>query len=100
MDNTHPLAFGYPNYYYTIKRGANVPEFLTSGWNVGRLEEGAHRAGFEGHLVREHIVDSMVFGVEQSGRGSIVYLADNPLFRAFWHNGHLLFANAVFFVGN
>jgi len=34
------------------------------------------------------------------GRGNVVYLADNPLFRAFWHNGKLLFGNAVFIVGN
>jgi hypothetical protein len=42
----------------------------------------------------------MVFGVESMGRGNVVYLADNPLFRAFWRNGKLLFGNAVFIVGN
>ena len=42
----------------------------------------------------------MVFGVENMGRGHVIYLADNPLFRAFWYNGKLLFGNAVFIVGN
>jgi hypothetical protein len=27
-------------------------------------------------------------------------LVDNPLFRAFWENGKMVFANAVFMVGN
>jgi len=41
-----------------------------------------------------------VFGVEDKGQGSITYLVDNPLFRTFWENGKMLFANAVFMVGN
>ena len=39
-------------------------------------------------------------GVQELGRGSVVYLADDPLFRGFWYNGKLLFSNAVFMVGN
>jgi hypothetical protein len=27
-------------------------------------------------------------------------MVDNPLFRAFWQNGKLFFANAVFFTNN
>jgi len=30
------------------------------------------------------------------GRGQVVYLIDNPLYRGFWEQGKLLFANAVF----
>jgi len=26
----------------------------------------------------------------------VVYMADNPLFRGFWENGKLFFANAIF----
>jgi hypothetical protein len=33
------------------------------------------------------------------GRGSVVYMVDDPLFRSFWENGKLLFSNAVFMVG-
>ena len=29
----------------------------------------------------------------------ITYLADDVLFRNFWHNGKLMFCNAVFLVG-
>jgi hypothetical protein len=41
-----------------------------------------------------------VFGVEDKGQGQVVYLVDNPLFRAFWENGKMVFANAVFMLGN
>jgi hypothetical protein len=40
-----------------------------------------------------------VFGVEEQGRGAMIYLVDNPLYRAFWHQGHFLFANAIFLAG-
>jgi len=33
------------------------------------------------------------------GRGQVVFFADDPIFRSFWENGKLLFANAVFLVG-
>jgi len=42
---------------------------------------------------------SLVFGVEEKGKGAVIYLVDNPLFRSFWENGKLLFSNAVFMVG-
>ena len=43
--------------------------------------------------------ESLVFGVESKGSGQIVHIVDNPLFRSFWHNGKLMFVNALFFVG-
>ncbi|MFW6347653.1 MAG: zinc carboxypeptidase, partial [Cyclonatronaceae bacterium] len=98
LDNSHPLAYGYPSYYYTLKRGATAYEYLDAnrGVNVGTLQEGAHRAGFEGYRVKDHVRDSLIFGTSRYGSGEVVYFNDNPLFRAFWHNGSLLFANAVF----
>ena len=41
-----------------------------------------------------------VIGTQDLGRGQVVYLASDPLFRGFWQNGKLLFGNAVFVVGN
>jgi hypothetical protein len=42
------------------------------------------------------IAGSLVAGAERMGRGEVVYLLDDPLFRGFWHAGQLLFGNAVF----
>ncbi|MFY7652977.1 MAG: M14 family metallopeptidase, partial [Chitinophagaceae bacterium] len=99
LDNSHPLAFGYPNFYYTLKQDANVYEFMKDGWNVGFIKKDNYITGFSGAKVKSKLKDGLLFGVEEMGRGSVIYLADNPLFRMFWHNGHLLFNNAVFIVG-
>jgi hypothetical protein len=100
MDNTHPLAFGYNENYMSLKLGSSGYEYLDNGWNVGAAKEGAHRSGFVGFDAKEVLENTLSFGVQNMGSGTVVYMIDNPLYRGFWHNGKLLFGNAVFFVGN
>ncbi|MBX3241696.1 MAG: zinc carboxypeptidase [Chitinophagaceae bacterium] len=99
MDITHPLAFGYPATYYTLKMDNNVYEFIDNGWNVGVIKKDNLLSGFVGARLKKKLNDGVVFGVQGIGRGNIVYLADNVLFRNFWQNGKLLFTNALFLVG-
>jgi hypothetical protein len=100
LDNTHPLAFGFPNYYYTLKQDDNIYEFIKEGgWNVGVLRKDNQVAGFVGKNLQKKLQDGLLFGVQEIGRGNVVYLADDVLFRNFWENGKLLFSNAVFLVG-
>lgn len=100
MDNSHPLAFGYPGYYYTLKQDERIYEFLKEGgWNVGVIKKENQVSGFVGVTLKEKLKDGLLFGDIEVGRGSIVMLADDPLFRNFWENGKLLFCNAVFMVG-
>ncbi|WP_439515931.1 M14 family metallopeptidase [Sediminibacterium sp.] len=99
LDNTHPLGFGYPDFYYTLKQDATLYEFMKGGWNVGVLKKDAYVTGFAGYKVKSKLKDGMLFGVQDMGGGSVVYLSDNPLFRNFWENGKLLFTNAVFLAG-
>jgi hypothetical protein len=100
LDNTHPLAFGYPDHYYTLKQDGNVYEFIREeGWNVGVIRKDNYVSGFTGNRARERIKDGLIFGVQDFGRGKVIYMADDPLFRSFWENGKLLFCNAVFLVG-
>jgi hypothetical protein len=98
MDNTHPLAFGYDEEYFSLKLDADAYTYLDEGWNVGVTKEDAHQSGFTGYEAKEKLENTLTFGVESIGRGSVVYMVDNPLFRAFWYNGKLLFGNAVFIV--
>ncbi len=100
LDNTHPLAYGYPNYYYTLKMDDNVYEFIKEqGWNVGVIKKDNQVAGFVGAKLKDKLKDGLVFGVQQMGGGSVTYLTDNVMFRNFWENGKLMFCNAVFLVG-
>ncbi len=98
LDATHPLAFGYPDYYYTLKQDDNLYEFFNgNGWNVGVIKKEAQKAGFVGSLLKNRLKDGLLFGVQDMGRGSVVYLTDDVLFRSFWENGKLMLCNAVFF---
>ena len=100
LDVTHPLAFGYPAFYYTLKQDARLYEFIESGgWNVGVLKKDSYLSGFVGADTRRQLKDGLLFGVKEMGEGEVVFLADDPLFRSFWENGKLLFSNAVFLVG-
>jgi len=99
MDDTHPLAFGYDDTYFSLKLDSDAYDYLDDGWNVGVAKEDAHMSGFIGYKAKKELENTLTFGVQSMGRGSVVYMVDNPLFRAFWYNGKLLFGNAVFMVG-
>ncbi|MFC5408221.1 M14 family metallopeptidase [Larkinella bovis] len=100
LDLTHPLAFGYPNGYNALVQNVYDYDFLKDGWNVGYLKKDNYVAGFVGKNAKSKLHNTLLYGVQELGRGSIVYMMDNPLFRGFWYNGKLLFGNAVFMVGH
>lgn len=101
LDNSHPLAYGYGDLYYSLKTEEDTYEYLDSGWNVGTVRSAdANISGFAGHEAKQKLENTLSFGVQPHGSGQVVYFIDNPLFRGFWENGKLLIANAVFFVGN
>jgi hypothetical protein len=100
IDTTHPLGFGLEGGYYTLVQNAYDFDFLKDGWNVGYLKDNNYVAGFSGKNAKDKLKNTLLMGVQSYGRGSVVYLADDPLFRGFWYNGKLLFSNAVFMVGN
>ncbi|MCU0391360.1 MAG: zinc carboxypeptidase, partial [Thermoflexibacter sp.] len=99
IDNTHPLGFGYGKEYYSLRQITDGFEYFKSGWNVGVIKDGAYIDGFVGYKAKQKLKNSLVFGVSEVGRGTIVHLIDNPIFRSSWANGKLLMGNAVFFVG-
>lgn len=96
-DNSHPLGFGYGASYFTLKRGGKSYKYLENGYNVARLENNTSFSGFTGSKTVDDLTKSLIFGEENIGRGSVIYMVDNPLFRAFWDNGKLFFANALFY---
>ncbi|MGY8886591.1 MAG: M14 metallopeptidase family protein [Flavobacteriales bacterium] len=101
IDNSHPMGFGYSNTYFSLKQGKDSYQFLEDGYNVGYIKDDAISvSGFSGNDAKAGLKNSMVFGEARMGKGSIIYLADDVLFRSFWENGKLFFANAIFFVNN
>jgi Zinc carboxypeptidase len=100
LDKSHPLAFGLGDYYYSLRTNELHFNYLENGWNVGILK-GKQKPliGFAGYKINKKLENTLVFGVEDKGRGQVVYMADNPMFRTFWENGKMIFSNAVFMVG-
>lgn len=101
LDATHPLGFGAGGSYYSMKTNSTAYPFLAdgSGWNVGRFETDAYVSGFAGYKLKEKLKNTMAVSVEDYGQGQIVYFADTPIYRDFWHGGKILLGNAIFFVG-
>ena len=99
VDHTNPLAYGYGDTYFTLKLGDRAYKYLENGSAV-YLSEGANQpvSGFAGSEAKKKIAETLIFGTEEMGRGQIIYMVDNPLFRGFWENGKLFFANALFMV--
>lgn len=98
MDNSHPLGFGMKDYYFSLKTSDSFYDLVKGAWNVGYLEDGFLSHGFIGSNLKKNMNGSTVFAVQDKGRGKVVYLIDNPLFRSFWEEGKLVFSNAVFLV--
>ena len=101
VDTTHPLGFGYKDEYYSLKLSDTSYEYLEDGINVAYFNESSVSvSGYTGSIARKNISKSLLFGEDQIGRGSIIYMVDNPLFRSFWENGKLFIANAVFLLNS
>ncbi|MET7256619.1 M14 family zinc carboxypeptidase [Dyadobacter fermentans] len=96
MDRTHPLAFGCGDAYFTIVRDAYERDYLKDGWNVGYLKEDNYKAGFVGTKMAGRLKNTLIIGTQEMGRGQVIYLMDDPVFRAMLEKGKVLFSNAVF----
>ena len=101
VDTTHPMAFGYDDIYFSLKIGNASYSLLDRGYNVSHIGDTPTKvSGFAGSNVMKKIPNSLVFGEERLGSGSVIYFVDNVMFRSFWENGKLFLVNAIFFVNN
>ena len=101
LDVTHPLAFGYKKDYFSLKLSGDSYHYLQDGFNVAYFEQDSKNiSGYAGSEAVKLVPESLLFGEEQKGRGSVVYLVDNILLRSFWNNGKLFLANAVFLLNS
>ncbi len=98
VDPTHPIGFGLGDTYYALKNSSSAYELMKrgKGWNVGVVTSGKPVSGFAGYETIGHQEKSVAIASQRVGRGSVVYLVDDPLYRGFWRVGNQLFGNAVF----
>ena len=101
LDTSHPLAFGYDSTYFSLKLSGTSYAYLKKGYNVGYFDTNAKNvSGYAGSAAVKEVPESLLFGEQPMGNGSVVYMVDNPLFRSFWENGKLFVANAVFLLNS
>ena len=101
VDKTHPMAFGYDDTYFSLKLGSSAYSLLESDYNVAHIGDNPMRvSGFVGSEAMKKLGNTLVFGEERMGSGSIIYMVDNVMFRSFWENGKLFLVNSIFFVNN
>ena len=96
VDQTHPLGYGLDTNYFSLKLNADNYELLSSNNAIAIGENHRAVSGFAGEKVQENTANTLLFGSENLGRGQVIYLVDNPLFRGFWYHGKLIAANALF----
>ncbi len=95
VDTTNPYGFGLGKEWFIMKRSQSYP-FLTKGHNVGYILESEPVSGFAGYKFRKEVKNTMVIGSESIGKGEVIYITDDPYFRAFWKSGRTLLWNSVF----
>jgi hypothetical protein len=101
VDQTHPMAYGYSNEYFTLKLGNTSYSLLDGGNNVAYIGDHPMRvSGFAGSEAIPKLKNSLVFGEDRMGQGSVIYFVDDVVFRSFWENGKLFLVNSIFFVNN
>ena len=94
IDDTHPYAFGLGKEWFIMKRTAGYP-FLPAGNNIGFILDKEPVSGFAGFKYKDKIKNTLVIGSENIGKGEVIYITDNPYFRAFWKSGRALVGNIV-----
>ena len=94
LDETNPLVFGMGSEWFILKRSAGYP-YLETGNNIAYITDKEPIAGFAGFKFRDKMKNSLVLGSETIGKGEVIYISDDPYFRAFWKSGRVLIGNAV-----
>jgi len=98
LDSSHPLAFGQEATFFSLKTTSATYTLSGEGTHrVGITDKTFRPLGFVGYKALERFRESLILGAEKLGQGSVIYHADNPLFRDFWDNGKFLFCNTLFF---
>ncbi len=100
MDETHPLGYGTGGKFYTLKNNSTRFALLSGGVNAGIITaNNSYRSGYIGFKIKSKMAQSLAIGLENQGRGEMIYFVDNPIFRGFWESGKLVLSNAIFMVG-
>lgn len=96
LDQSHPLNFGVDR-FYSLRQNTSTYELLSKGSNSAFLNNDVKPLnGFIGSHQKPLQANSLVYGHQAIGNGSVIFFVDNPLFRSFWYQSKIIFSNALF----
>ena len=99
VDMTHPLLYGfYRKNLPVFRAGTATMEPAANAYATPVLYTNEPLlSGYINEENLENLAGKAAIIVSGRGRGKVIYMADNPNFRAFWYGTNRLFANAIFF---
>lgn len=100
LDTTHPLGFGYSNRFltmhrnevFTLARPHDNPYAVPVEYTNDPL-----LSGYASEMRQEQIAGTPSVVAERMGRGAVILMADNPVFRGTYPGTEKLLMNAIFF---
>jgi hypothetical protein len=95
VDNSHPLGYGLPTYYHSLKTTSDAYVMPERADAPIYLEDNYQSYGFIGSRIKPQLKKSPVVMIQRMGQGAAVFFMDNPLFRGFWEHGKMLVTNAL-----
>ncbi|TVS12625.1 MAG: peptidase M14 [Wenzhouxiangella sp.] len=99
LDVTHPLAFGYERSDLVVmRRGHHRLRAAQNPYShVAVYSDEVLASGFLSDDNRQRLAGTPALSGTRHGRGAVVRMADDYLFRGYWLGTERLFANALFF---
>lgn len=99
VDTTHPLFFGWPHAHMAVFRDHTLQ--LELGENPfsspARYTDKPLLAGYCHPINLKALAGAPAVQVGREGRGYVIAVLDDPVFRAFWHGTERKLLNAIFF---
>ncbi len=99
IDITNPVAFGLTSRkIYFNKLGNTILQSSTNKFaTVAQFDVRPLVSGFISHGLLNNLGRSAALLIGQSGQGTVVLFADDPVYRHHWHGTDRLLTNAIFF---
>ncbi|WP_462157038.1 M14 metallopeptidase family protein [Pseudoalteromonas sp. GB56] len=99
VDLTHPLSFSLTRESLPVfKNSTFLLEQSTAPFvNVATYSEKPLLAGFTDENNVAQIANGGAILAHSYGRGTVIAMSDNPVFRGFWYGTSRIFSNALFF---
>ncbi|MCL1118018.1 MULTISPECIES: M14 family zinc carboxypeptidase [Pseudomonadati] len=99
LDSSHPLTFGMPSTVAVMKNKPLAFETNSAPFTVaGQYQDQLLSSGYMAQEYQRAFANKPAMMVERKGKGAIVGLADNMMFRNIWLGSEKVYANALYFI--